>query len=516
MTYKTLITLFLLLTLPVRLLSLPQPALAIASSQKIAIPAYFDPLTKSWRLIRSTLKPGNIIISSLLYSDDPPAQKFVDEVNYTKSLGLRVFGYVHTSYGGRNIDEVFANIDRFKNYWGINDIFLDNFLCSAENFNYYFRIRDYIRKNNGKIIINSCGGLRAGEYCMNFADIVNIYEGSYATYLTRTFPDWVLNYPPERFSHLIYETPESSLPNAISLSKKHHAGHVYITNDVLEPSPWDTVPPYWQTELSIINQFQASSPTPTKTPTKTPSPRPTSTRIPAATKTPTPKPSSTIRPTATKTPTPKFNTCNISSLPQKICPTGYYCQATKTTDNTDGICIPKKTCNQPCSTHTNCQSGYCYRLPTPTCPPGSPNCQPTVFPDEVCRNINCKNETDCSCPPTPSSTIRPTATKTPTPKPSSTIRPTATKTPTFSSPKPTATAVPTIQCPKCPNGDANCDGHTDMNDYSLWYKEFNDSNGGVTVSQNWHADFTGLNGSCDRRVTMIDYSYWYKYFQELN
>jgi len=64
-------------------------------------------------------------------------------------------------------------------------------------------------------------------------------------------------------------------------------------------------------------------------------------------------------------------------------------------------------------------------------------------------------------------------------------------------------------------GDATCDGLINMDDYSLWYKVFQDGNG-TQVSKSWHADFTGTDGKCDGIVNMYDYSLWYQYFNDLN
>jgi hypothetical protein len=41
--------------------------------------------------------------------------------------------------------------------------------------------------------------------------------------------------------------------DAVGLSKRRHAGYVYVTNDVIDATgtPWDTLPPteYWAEEV---------------------------------------------------------------------------------------------------------------------------------------------------------------------------------------------------------------------------------------------------------------------------
>lgn len=64
------------------------------------------------------------------------------------------------------------------------------------------------------------------------------------------------------------------------------------------------------------------------------------------------------------------------------------------------------------------------------------------------------------------------------------------------------------------NGDANCDGVVDGNDYSIWRKEYVDvSRGEVVVRNNWEADFTGVGGKCDGVVDGNDYSLWRARYQ---
>lgn len=114
-----------------------------------------------------------------------------------------------------------------------------------------------------------------------------------------------------------------------------------------------------------------------------PTPTPVPTRTPRPTRTPTPRPTRTPRPTVTSTPTgtPRIVSCN-------------------------------RRCNSSVYPPINCAQGlFCY---TTSGLRGA---------DGVCRNINCRRETDCDC-----GTPRPTATPTGTPIPTST--PTMTATPT--------------------------------------------------------------------------------------
>ncbi len=65
------------------------------------------------------------------------------------------------------------------------------------------------------------------------------------------------------------------------------------------------------------------------------------------------------------------------------------------------------------------------------------------------------------------------------------------------------------------SGDANCDGQINTYDFSLWNKEFDESNGEEVVSSDWEADFTGPEGVCDGIVDTYDFSLWNRSYIEL-
>lgn len=95
------------------------------------------------------------------------------------------------------------------------------------------------------------------------------------------------------------------------------------------------------------------------------------------------------------------------------CPQCYPCESSRS-------CVCPQVCNGSCTSNNDCLSGYtCY--------------------DSKCRNLNCPDESDCTCktptltptptgiPPTP--TLTPTPTNTPTPTPTPTSGPTPTPVP---------------------------------------------------------------------------------------
>ncbi len=93
----------------------------------------------------------------------------------------------------------------------------------------------------------------------------------------------------------------------------------------------------------------------------------------------------------------------------------------------------------------------------------------------------------------------PTATRAPTP--TTVVSPTATKTPTPTS-NPSVTITPTPgTCSKKAQGDANCDGIINLQDFEAWRAEFV---GGSTTKT---ADFNK-----DTKVNLLDYEVWRSHY----
>lgn len=103
----------------------------------------------------------------------------------------------------------------------------------------------------------------------------------------------------------------------------------------------------------------------------------------------------------------------------------------------------------------------------------------------------------------PTFTLTPTKPNTPTPTRIPTSIPTPTTTPTLPSP---------FNCTQCQNkgnaksvGDANCDGKSNLIDYSIWREEYFSTQCGNWVINlpTWKADF-----NCDGFITLHDFTIW--------
>jgi hypothetical protein len=272
--------------------------------QSIAIPDYITP-SPTWD--GGASPPVNIVVANV---DSGPGttqeSNYVTAIDQAQAAGITVLGYVWTDYGSEPTATVEAEVNTWQSVYGVTSIFFDGAATSASEEGYYQTISDYVHVNSGALVMLNPGGIPAEGY-LNFADIINIFEGDPTSYDSYTPPSWVADYAPSRFSNIIYDAQgEATMAAVLSRSQGLGAGYVYITDGSL-PNPYSALPSYWSDETALINQVCAPAATPSPTPTATPTPVPTATPTPTTAPTPTPSPTArpTSTPTATPTPTPR-------------------------------------------------------------------------------------------------------------------------------------------------------------------------------------------------------------------
>ncbi len=134
----------------------------------------------------------------------------------------------------------------------MDGIFFDETSNDCARFGYYSELRAYVKAKGGvaKVVLNP--GTRTGECYMAAGDIIITFEDTYANYVGWQPSGWESAYAASRFWHLVINTSEADLANAIALSKSRNVGWVYVTPDVLN-NPWDTLPAnsYWTQQLQL-------------------------------------------------------------------------------------------------------------------------------------------------------------------------------------------------------------------------------------------------------------------------
>ncbi len=296
---------------------------------RMLIPLYSYP-SEQWTSVSSANTYGNIDV--VLNSANGPGAVldigYVNGIAQLKSAGVGVFGYVYTSYGARPLASVMADVDLWKNWYGVDGIFFDEASNSTTTISYYESLQTYITSKSMTSILNP--GTSTIEPYVSIADVNLIYENDPSVALSVS--PWAANYSASKFAALQYAANIEQMRDFVTNAKSQNIGRVYVTNGVL-PNPWNELPPYLAAEAELLANGSAS-PTPTltslpMTPSITLTPTVTWTATTISTESPTAtltKTSTPIAPTPTKT-----ATTVATAAPTIIPPTKTPLPATSTT-----------------------------------------------------------------------------------------------------------------------------------------------------------------------------------------
>jgi Spherulation-specific family 4 len=161
-------------------------------------------------------------------------------IDAQRRAGAAVLGYVHTDYGSRDPAAVLADVQRYRSWYGVGGVFLDEVPTSEGQLSYYRSIAAPLRASGERVVLNP--GLVPARGYFDIADIVVTFEGPVGDYAAAVgaMPAWLRALPRARVAHLVYGASEQQASQAAALDA---AGHFYATSGTL-PDPWGTLPPY--------------------------------------------------------------------------------------------------------------------------------------------------------------------------------------------------------------------------------------------------------------------------------
>ena len=221
--------------------------------QRAFIPAYFP--ADVWSQAAGTKPPPSAMIlnpATGVGAGRAPDAGFQAAAGQARDAGSVVLGYSSTADGLRPIGQVEADVRNYKAWYGATGIFLDSVNGVSSDFPYYQQLSSYIRKNIPGASIWLNPGIYPDQQYMSLANVMVVFEGTYAQYRAEQVPAWANNYPATRFANTVYAAFTSAQANsAISLSRSRNTGYLYVTN-LLGANPYNALPSYWSTELAAL------------------------------------------------------------------------------------------------------------------------------------------------------------------------------------------------------------------------------------------------------------------------
>jgi hypothetical protein len=236
-----------LLTLKLTGRGAAQPCPAAARAQSTFVPAFFEPPDWS-RAVAGGRAPAVMILNPASGPGPAPEPGLQAAVRQARAAGSRVIGYIGTKYGQLPAAQVRQEVRAYRAWYHVTGIFLDQTPPDGRRQLPYYRAQaSFIRQAvPGGVIWMNPGAFPDPAY-LSVADVLMVFEGSYASYQHLTTPRWVARYPASRFAHTVYATPAADVTSGVRLARDRNAEYVFLT-PLTGPNPYGALPAYWPAE----------------------------------------------------------------------------------------------------------------------------------------------------------------------------------------------------------------------------------------------------------------------------
>jgi hypothetical protein len=213
---------------------------AEAECRSALIPAYLPPDGIA-RIADRPVRDRAVIFNPDNGPGTAPRAAYRSAVAAEQRTGTRVLGYVHTGWGSRDPAAVVADLQRYRSWYGVDGVFLDETAHDAATLPYYAALARDARAGGARVVALNPGTVPAPGY-FDLADIVVTFEGPFSGYeaALRTMPEWLKDVPRRKVAHLVYAADRAQALRAVT---EGEAGFVYATDATL-PNPWDRLPAY--------------------------------------------------------------------------------------------------------------------------------------------------------------------------------------------------------------------------------------------------------------------------------
>jgi hypothetical protein len=227
------------------------PCPASARPQSSFVPAFFEP--PEWaRAVTDGRAPAVMILNPASGPGTAPDPALLDAVRQAQAAGVRVIGYIGTNYAHLPSGQVRREVSDYRSWYRVGGIFLDQTPTEGSGqLGYYRDLGRYIRQVIGGAVIWINPGTVPDRSYLSVANVVMIFEGSWASYQHLTLPAWVRGYPADRFAHTIYATPAAAVTGAARLARDRNAGYLFLTPDA-GANPYGGLPDYWAREQAVV------------------------------------------------------------------------------------------------------------------------------------------------------------------------------------------------------------------------------------------------------------------------
>jgi hypothetical protein len=219
------------------------------SSRPALVPAYLKP-SELAPLIAHPDRNRLVVVNPENGPGAAVNSAYADAIAQLQRTGTGVMGYVRTDYGSRDPALVRRDVERYSDWYGIRDFFVDEVSAGADELPYYTTLSANLRTTPGRLIAFNPGRTPAPGY-VGLADIVVTFEGSFADYrATRDLQPTTMSLSGTKTAHLIFGASDQQARDVVAHPR---ADYVYASPSTY-PNPWGTLAPSLTTQQARLGR----------------------------------------------------------------------------------------------------------------------------------------------------------------------------------------------------------------------------------------------------------------------
>ena len=189
------------------------------------------------------------------WSDSSVFSSWVDKL---RSVGVIALGYTHDGYGARPLDALKVDADKYKNWYGADGLFIDEFTSKVGYEGHYRDLTEYAKSIGMKMTMGNPGTDVPRSY-IGTVDVLNITEGrgymplSWLQYCVLCSADqgWHYQYDKRNLAYIRYDI--DWLDISFVSNSMQSVGLVYVTNGDDSNGRWFHLPPYFGSLVSTLD-----------------------------------------------------------------------------------------------------------------------------------------------------------------------------------------------------------------------------------------------------------------------
>lgn len=175
-------------------------------------------------------------------------ENYVQAIGRLRSAGISVIGYVYTKWSKRSLASVTADIGRYRAWYGIGGVLVDEFSTDSAAAAYYLAVRRYAQSIGMTFVMANPGTDVPAQFVGALADNFTIYENA-------GMPDgdslggWHAGYDRANWSCCAHSAHFDER-RIRDLSKR--LGFMYVTDDT-PPNPYDMLSSYFERLVQVLD-----------------------------------------------------------------------------------------------------------------------------------------------------------------------------------------------------------------------------------------------------------------------